>query len=101
MMKESCRAPARVLSALQLKVITSGKHDDNHLHGKIKNRFSYLAKSITKKRFNIKTRRYDSRFISVGFQLSPQPFSVLSGSEVLANKMRYKRAKVNLPNFTP
>ncbi|WP_431623942.1 YagK/YfjJ domain-containing protein [Enterobacter quasihormaechei] len=53
------------------------KRGDSHLLGLIIYRLSYLAKNITKKRFNIKTRRYGARSISASSQLPTQTLSVL------------------------
>lgn len=55
------------------------KHGDSHLLGLIIYRLSYLAKNTTKKRFNIKTRRYGHRCISATCQLPIQPLRILLG----------------------
>lgn len=57
------------------------KRDDNHLLGLIIYRISYLAKNITKRRFNIKTRRYGHSCIAANCQQPTQPLSVLLGSK--------------------
>lgn len=56
------------------------KRGESHLLGLIIYRLSYLAKNITKKRFNIKTRRYGNRCLSASSQLPTQALSVLLGS---------------------
>ncbi len=56
------------------------KRGESHLLGLIIYRLSYLAKNITKKRFNIKTRRYGNRCLSASSQLPTQTLSVLLGS---------------------
>ncbi len=55
------------------------KRGESHLLGLIIYRLSYLAKNITKKRFNIKTRRYGNRCLSASSQLPAQTLSVLLG----------------------
>lgn len=56
------------------------KRGESHLLGLIIYRLSYLAKNITKKRFNTKTRRYGNRCLSASSQLPTQTLSVLLGS---------------------
>ncbi|RTQ26667.1 YagK/YfjJ domain-containing protein [Enterobacter mori] len=53
------------------------KRGESHLLGLIIYRLSYLAKNITKKCFNTKTRRYGNRCFSASSQLPTQMLSVL------------------------